>query len=363
MAANEGGATAPSGKPKFQTTRGERLSYGVYAFGQMTFFMIIGNFLQLYMTDSGIAAAVVGGIFIVAKVWDAVNDPLFGVIVDKARLKGGQFIPWLRLSTFLIPVVTILLFAVPSGASVQVKAIWAMVAYVLWDTSYTICDVPIFALATSMTDNLKERDWLYLLNRLFMFVGGLLVAALVPALYPSIGWTPTVAIMSVLAMATMLPVGYKAKERFFARSEVSPGVGELLRYLSKNRPLLVFNAALIVGALTNTASTMANYVAIYCLGSTRWITVLALVMTLPMLVSIVLAKELIKRVNKMTVVLTCQAGQLALGVVMFLAGYGNIPLFLSIIALRAMLISTATVLVAMFTADCVEYGHFVNGKR
>ncbi|MDR1272858.1 MAG: MFS transporter [Clostridiales Family XIII bacterium] len=359
---NSGKDRQGSGIP-YQTSRGERLSYGAYAFGQMMFFMIVGNFLQLYMTDSGIPAVLVGGIFIVAKVWDAVNDPLFGIIVDKSRLKSGKFIPWVRLSSFLIPAATILLFAIPADVSVQIKAIWAAVAYMLWDTAYTICDVPIFALATSMTKDIKERDWLYLLNRLFMFVGGLLVAILVPLLFPSIGWTMTVAIMSVLAMATMLPTGFKARERHHVDSGKSASVGDLLRYLASNKPLLVFNGALIVAALTNTATAITNYVAIYCLGGTEWISVLGLVMTLPMLVSILLAKQLIRRIDKFTIYMVCMGCNLILGVLMYFAGYGNMALFFAIIVARAFFVSTGGILVVMFTADCAEYGHFVTGER
>lgn len=348
---------------QYQTNRGERVSYGIYALGQLIFFMLISNFLQLYMTDSGIPATLVGSIFMVAKVWDAVNDPLFGIIVDKSRLKSGKFIPWVRLSTFLIPVTSILLFAMPLGVSVQIKAIWAAVAYMLWDTSYTICDVPIFALATSMTDNIKERDWLYLLNRLFMFVGGLLVTITIPLLYPTIGWTMTVVIMSVLAMLTMLPVGFKAKERHITQGEESVRIGDLFRYLAKNKPLLIFNGSLIVAALTNTSAAIVTYVAIYCLGGPEWISVLGLAMALPLLIGILLAKQLIKRMDKFTVLMACLAANLLLGVLMYFVGYANVALFLVVVATRALFASTGTILVVMFTADCAEYGHFVTGER
>lgn len=112
-------------KTNYKTGSGERFFYGFYFFGQLIFYTIIMDFLHLYMTDSGIPAVVVGGIFMVAKLWDAINDPIFGVIVDKTNMKRGKYIPWVRLSTFLIPATTILLFAVPVNVSVQVKAIWS----------------------------------------------------------------------------------------------------------------------------------------------------------------------------------------------------------------------------------------------
>jgi sugar (glycoside-pentoside-hexuronide) transporter len=356
-------AQAGGGTTDFKTGTLERFSYGFYFFGQLIFYIFIVNFLQLYMTDAGIPATVVGAVFIVAKIWDAINDPIFGVIVDKAHLKSGKYIPWVRLSSFLIPLTTIFLFSVPLDVSLQVKVIWVAIGYVLWDTSYTICDVPIFALATSMTDNLKERDWLYLLNRFFMFVGGILAIILVPLLYPNIGWMATAIILSVLAMITMLPIGYKAKERYFTDAEKNPKISELLRYLGKNKQLLIFNGALIIASLTGTGVVATNYVAIYCLGGTQWITVMGLVMALPMLIAIIVTQQIIKKIDKFVIYLTCTGVTLLMGVVMFFVGYQNITLFLSIIALRSVFASAGGVLIVMFTADCAEYGHFLTGER
>ena len=350
-------------KKEFQTKPIERFSYTLYFFGQLFFFMLISNFLQLYMTDSGISAMVVGGIFIVAKAWDAVNDPLFGVIIDKAKLKSGKYIPWVRISSFLIPAATILLFSIPANVSPQIKAIWVTVAYMLWDTSYTICDAPIFALATSMTDHLKERDWLFLVSRFFSFLGGVLVVILVPMLYPNIGWTLTVVLISALALLTMLPIGYTAKERCFLADESNPKIRDLFRYLWKNKPLLIFSTTLIIASISNTGTVVANYVAIYCLGNADWISILALAMSVPMLISIFAVQQLIKKVDKFVVYLVCNILNLLIGFLMYFMGYENTTLLLINTAVRSIFYSACTVLVVMFVADCAEYGHYVTGER
>ena len=73
-------------QPNFITSRFERTSVGLYAFGTILSYYMIMSYLQLYMTDIGISAVAVGLIFIFAKVWDAVNAPIFGVLVDKVNL-------------------------------------------------------------------------------------------------------------------------------------------------------------------------------------------------------------------------------------------------------------------------------------
>lgn len=347
----------------FQTGKAERFSYGLYFFGQLIFYGIVVQFLQLFMTDSGIPALVVSGIFIVAKVWDAVNDPMFGVIVDKSHLKAGKYIPWVRLSTFLIPLATIFIFVVPQSISVTWKAIWIAFGYVLWDTSYTICDVPIFALATSMTSEQKERDWLYVFNRFFTFVGGLFAIFAIPQLYPVVGWPMTAIIISAIAMATMLPIGFLAKERAFTETEKEPSLRELLDCLKSNKYLLLFNGATIIASLTATGGTVSNYVAIHCLGSTDWISIIAVLMVLPMLVTIVFIQALIDKIDKFKIYIGSSMITVALGVVSYFVGYGNVVAFCVLVVVKTIFSSAAGVLGVMFTADCAEYGHYKTGNR
>ena len=347
----------------FMTTRGERTSYGVYFFGQLVLFMLVTSFLQLFLTDMGVPALVVGGIFIAAKIWDAVNDPLFGVIVDKTHLKGGKYKPWVKLSTFLIPLTTLFMFALPSGASIQVKSIWAAFSYMLWDTAYTMCDVPIFAIATAMTNQVNERNTLYALNRFFCMLGGLAVSILVPMLYPRIGWLPAAAIMCLMALATMLPIGFVAKERVNVEEENSPTLKELANYLIKNKYLLVFNGAFILYAFTNTTSAVQNYFAINGLGGSEWITALALTMSLPMLAVALLVPKFIKRVDKFKLYMIAMGTTIVLSIIMFFLGYSNTVVFFVMAALRSVSNSMSGVILVMCTADCAEYGHFKSGRR
>ena len=345
------------------TTKKERASYGVYFFGQLMLFMLITSFLQLFLTDMGVPATVVGGIFIAAKVWDAVNDPLFGIIVDKTHLKGGKYKPWVKLSTFLIPLATLLIFAMPSNASIQVKSIWAVATYMVWDTAYTMCDVPIFALATAMTSKVAERNNLYAYNRFFCMLGGLAVTILVPMLYPSIGWFPASIIICLIGMITMLPIGFVAKERVNVADEETPSFKELVKYLVKNKYLLIFNGAYILYAFTNTTSAVQNYFAIHGLGGSGWITALALTMSLPMLAVALIVPGIIKKIDKFKVYLFAMAMTILICISMFFLGYENRLLFFIMAAFRSVFSSMSGVVLVMCTADCAEYGHYKTGDR
>lgn len=119
-------------------------------------------------TDIGITAALVAIVALITKVWDAINDPIFGMIMDKVNFKKGKFLPWLQISVIAIPVATILLFTIPTGIPMMAKIIWATLAYMLWDTAYTLCDVPIFGIVTTMTTDQKERISLNSIGRMFV---------------------------------------------------------------------------------------------------------------------------------------------------------------------------------------------------
>lgn len=137
-------------------TKREKISYGLYFMGQNVFYGLIG-YMTTYFTDVGITAALVAIVALITKVWDAINDPIFGMIMDNVNFKKGKFLPWLRISVIAIPVATILLFTIPTGIPMMAKIIWATLAYMLWDTAYTLCDVPIFGIVTTMTIDQKER--------------------------------------------------------------------------------------------------------------------------------------------------------------------------------------------------------------
>ena len=102
-------------------TKREKISYGLYFMGQNVFYGLVG-YMTTYFTDIGITAALVAIVALITKVWDAINDPIFGMIMDKVNFKKGKFLPWLRISVIAIPVATILLFIIPTGISMMAKS-------------------------------------------------------------------------------------------------------------------------------------------------------------------------------------------------------------------------------------------------
>lgn len=349
-------------KQVYQTSRSERFTYGLYFVGQLFVYTLI-SFVQIFFTDIGIPAAIVGMIFMVAKVWDAVNDPLFGIIVDRSHPKKGKFKPWIKLSSFLIPAATVFLFAIPQGVSTQIKTIWAVAGYLIWDTVYTMSDVPIYALSTAMTTDIPERNKLLYIAKLLGFIALIPVAIAVPLIYPTIGWFQTVLIVSICALPAMIPIGFIAKERASTTSEETVSAKRLVTYLFKNKFLMIYVLVIIVMSLTGFSGTVRGYVALHCLGGSEWMSVLSLTYVFPLILGPFIYPLLNKLMDRGRLFGITGLSLSAFGIAQYFVGYSNIAGFLILDVIKGIGTGIIAVGLTMSIADCVVYGTFKTGER
>ena len=351
------------GEQNFRTSGKERWGFTLFMCGTGIINTFVGNFLQMYLTDVGIAAVAIGIVFMVARVWDAVNDPIFGIIVDKLHLKSGKFLPFIRFGNFLLPVATILLFAIPGGLPSGWKLFWAFAAYLIYDVAYTMCDVPIYAMTSAMTDQVQER--VSIMSRATVMGGVVMLLVMIagPQLYPSIGALPTVTILAATAGVLMLFMSRTAKERYVNKDESDVTLKDMAAYVKDNKYLRIGFLGIMVLSLTSMTNAVLNYFAISCLGNLGMASAISVVIALPSLAVAVVLPSLTKRFDKFHILMVGVAGQMVMCVVCFLAGYENVPLFLGLLLLRSVFFGMQLVLQLQFTGDFVEYGEFVTGKR
>ena len=355
---------AKPNKKGYMTTGGERASYGLYFVGQNIFYIFIYFYLATFFLDVGIGAYAVSFTLLIVKVWDAVNDPIFGGIVDRIRFKKGKFIPWLRISLIFIPLTTIFIFAIPSGLPEGAKVAWAVIGYILWDTAYTICDVPIFGLVTTMTDNQNERTSIMAIGRVCAMVASAIVAIGVPYFREAIGgWLPTIILLSVIAVITMVPVCFKAKERIQPKvtSEEGTSFKEMFKYLRSNKYLLIFYIALFVGYASNIQSTISLIFARECLGNESIQSLFSLASMIPAIILGMFIPTISKKVDKFHLYFWSMVASAALGLITYFVGYQNLTAFLVLSFLRGVPLGVYTITMFMFTPDCAEYGHYKTG--
>ena len=151
---------------KYASTR-EKYCFGIGAIGKDAICNLVGSFLMLYFTDTlYLAPAFVGVLFLVARIWDAINDPVMGMICDNTHTKFGKFRIWLVIGTLLNSVVFVLLFHSfnLSGTSLY---IYVSVMYILYGMTYTIMDVPYWSWLPNLTNDPHEREKVSVIPRFF----------------------------------------------------------------------------------------------------------------------------------------------------------------------------------------------------
>ncbi len=153
-----------------------KYSYGFGALGKDLVCGVVGIYIMFYFTDViGLNPAFVGTLLLVARIWDTVNDPMMGMLVDNTRTKWGKFRPWILIGTLINAVVLFFLFKKPDLTGTPLYAYFS-VMYILWGMTYTIMDIPYWSMIPSLTQDKEEREKISVIPRVFAALGNLLVA-------------------------------------------------------------------------------------------------------------------------------------------------------------------------------------------
>lgn len=170
----------------------EAIAYSVAGFGQNFICTIIGSYLTIFLTDAllfgadGVMIGTISGSMAVAwlmlgcRIFDALNDPIMGSIVDRTRTKWGKCRPYLKWMAFPIAFMTIACFLPIFDAKSKTTFIIISVIYVLWSVVYTVADVPYWGLSTCMTNDTVVRGNILTVARLACTLGAGIVTVFVP---------------------------------------------------------------------------------------------------------------------------------------------------------------------------------------
>ncbi|EDV4893812.1 MFS transporter [Salmonella enterica subsp. houtenae] len=145
----------------------EKIGYGLGDAGGTVITCLIMNFLTFFYTDVfGLTPALVGTLFIALRVFDAISDPVMGIIADRTQSRWGRFRPWQLWMAIPIGIIGILTFTVPD-AGMGVKITWAFGTYLILSVGYTAINVPYCALINTMTTRHEEviacQSWRFVL--------------------------------------------------------------------------------------------------------------------------------------------------------------------------------------------------------
>ncbi len=166
----------------------EKFAYGIGAVGKDMVYMLSASYILYYYQDIlGIEAWIMGIILLIARVFDAFNDPIMGVIVAKTKTRWGKFRPWLFIGTITNAIILYLMFSCPPSLSGKGLIAYAAVFYIIWGVTYTMMDIPYWSMVPAFTEGGKERENLSALARSCAGVGSAIVTIVTVMAVSSIG--------------------------------------------------------------------------------------------------------------------------------------------------------------------------------
>lgn len=162
---------------KKNLTGAERFAYGIGAVGKDMVYMLSASYISIYFLDvMGISAAAIAVLLLAARVFDAFNDPIMGVLVAKTKTRWGKFRPWLLVGTITNAVILYMMFSIPPTLDGPGLVAYASVTYILWGLTYTMMDIPYWSMIPAFTQSGKEREGLSAFARSCAGVGSALIS-------------------------------------------------------------------------------------------------------------------------------------------------------------------------------------------
>lgn len=230
----------------------EKIGYSVGDTASNLFFQTFMLFLLYFYTDVvGLSAASVGTLFLVTRIWDAVNDPMMGTIADRTNTRWGKFRPYLLWVALPFGIFGVLTFTTPDFDATG-KLIYAYVTYNLMMMAYTAINVPYSALMGVITPNSMERTELSSFRFVAAFVGGLIVQATTLTLVKyfggedeALGWQLAMACISGLAIVLFLVTFFTTKERVLPPPGQKSHFVRDLKDLFANKPWVLIATATV----------------------------------------------------------------------------------------------------------------------
>ena len=356
----------------------QKSAFGIGAVGKDMVYALSSSYIMYYYQDIlGLSATFVGLILMIARIFDALNDPFMGVLVAKTKSKWGRFRPWLVSGTVLNALVLYAMFSAPDLKKSSLMAFFAVI-YILWGMTYTMMDIPFWSMIPAVTDTPKDTENLSVIGRTCAGVGSALIAMLTMALVQllggsseRVGFSRVALIVAVVFVLAEICCAVNVRERQSANMETS-SVGEMFRALFANdQAQIVVLAIVLINSALYITSNLVIYFFKYDMGGANWKMNYTLFSTVGgacqilgmMIIYPLLRKKLTNTAIFKGTLFTAIAGYALLLVFCLTGASGTLPLLFIPGALIFAGNGILSVLTTVFLSNSVDYGQLKTGHR
>lgn len=363
-----------------KTTWREKIGYGVGAIGLDLSYGMFYSFLSYYLSSVlGLKEAFLLILTPLARIWDGINDPMMGTIVDNTRFKKGKYRPWILIGAISNAVVLFLLFT-KFGMSGTKLYIYIGIMYILWGMTNTMADIPYWSMVPSFTTDPDDRNMVSTVARTFSGLGQGIVTVASPIILPLLstgittdkgysatGFSRWAGILALLLILFSTICVLSTKEHNIVRGPKTKfSFKKIFTVIAHNDQLVVF---MIVAMLSNAGWYLTSGTAVYyftdVLGNPKAQSLFQTIGAVGSVLGLLVIPILSKWMNKKKIYQVSLIATIIGYILMFIFG----PVLKITIALDIAYIISSTGIAAMFVgqtiflADIVDYGEYKNGER
>lgn len=364
---------------KTQLKRASNCGVIFYSFGDLAsqfVWTFIGSYLTVFYTDIvGLAPAAAAAIMMIARVWDAVNDPMMGAIAERTRSKFGRFRPYILFGSPLLAIFSVLCFTHPFAGSSKAGVIYAAVAYIITGMLYTLVNIPYGALAAVMTEDAEQRNKINASRNVGMNVGILIVNGITANVMLFFsgkgaevangnGYFMTALVYAIISIPCFLAVFFTSKEQVVPEvTKEKFSLKTTITGLVTNKNLMI----LLVIMILQMAAWMGRigvviYYIMYCLGSFTLIPVIMLAPSVCGIVSSLMVPKVMSKFGKrmtLQIAVTCQGIAL---LAMYFTPFDNLTLIIIESGLVGFFNVSFPCSLSLL-GDAIDYNEYKTGMR
>ena len=355
------------------------IGYALGDMGGVITFGTIGSFLQMFYTDIlHISLPKITLLMLIARIWDAINDPICGALIDSRKpTRFGRFRPYVMWFSVPLAVAFVLTFIKIPGLSENQYLVYAYITYILYGMLYTAVNIPYGSMASAMTNNLKERSTLSVIRSLGAGFGSAPGQILLPLfVYSTVAETGAkylnasklltgVIILAGFSLIVFFAFFKMTREYIPAKEhENRHDTAERLLELLRNRPFMMLCLAsmlLIAGSMYT--QTIFNYLFKNYYGTPKLFSLVTIFNYIPMLALMPFMGKFVEKFGKKEI---CSYGSLFAALAFLLLYFirtDNPYFFLSVILLGGVGLSFFTLEVWAMVTDVIDYNEMKNKHR
>tara|TARA_B100000035_G_scaffold63065_1_gene51116 strand:- start:6405 stop:7730 length:1326 start_codon:yes stop_codon:yes gene_type:complete len=332
---------------------------------QLTVFYLLFFYTDIF----GLSPANAGLVFFIAKIWDAITDPIMGYIADNTSTRWGKFRPYILFGSVPALIMIILCFTSPD-LSQSGKFYWALFTYITFTTLYTVIAIPVGSLIPAMTQDRDERTSLASFRFLGASSGSIAVAVLTLPLVglfssPQYGFPIVIACLAFFGAIFAFLCFYNTKEIYSKPYEKNIGFKEIIKMIFTNFPLhFVILALLTTWVANNTKQLTTIYFVKYNLNLEAYFSPILLGVILQIMFGAYLTNLIKHRFEKKSLFMIGTFLYVITDlIVYFITGYENFWLLAFVTSFGFIGFGMAGVMAWSMIADTVEYGEWKSGFR